>query len=724
MTTAAAKRPKVSKAWRKLLCSLPGYDPFAQADGCWFDETLASEYINFIQECCTHIEGAKSGQKFLLEPWQQAIVANLFGWQRIDGLGRQVRRYREAFIYVARKNGKALALDTPLPTPSGWTTMGDVRLGDTLFDDMGEPCRVLEAFTVMHGHECFRVKFSDGSYVDADREHLWTVYLGGYHVPFTLETWNVALASEAHNGALSVRSKVPFGKNLIVRDIVAVEPIPSVPVRCIRVDSPSHLFLAGDGMVPTHNSPMCAAIANAVFFFDDERGQQDYCAAADREQASVVFRHIQGMIENEPEMMSRVTIYKTTRTVEQVGGSYIKVLSADANTKHGGNSHLIIVDELHAQPNRDLVDVLQTSMASANRLQPLMLYITTADYDRPSICNEKYAYACRVRDGVIHDPAFLPVIYEVPKDADWTDEKVWPLANPNLDVSVSRDYLRRECIKARENPAYENTFRRLHMNQITEQAERCIPMEAWDACDGPPIVSPGQMVWAGLDIGATRDFTAFVMIFQGDDGEPMTVEFEDLRGEKQRYSFVRHGYSLVPTFWMPEKPATRNPRAEDQIRAWKKQGFIRTTPGDVVDYEQVAADIGTILRPYALQQLAIDQGFQGTQITQVLQKVYGERVVAFRQGILSMAAPCRELLELMQAGRLRHGGHPVLRWMASNVAAETRGGLIKFSKDKSCEKIDGMTAAAMALGVAMTAPEAPKGSVYEERGIVTIGGDG
>lgn len=580
MTT---KRPKVTKPWRKLLCSLPGYDPFLQADGCWFDAEKASYYIDFIETCCTHIEGVLAGKPFLLELWQKAIVGNLFGWYKQDFLNRTVRRYRKAFIYVARKNGK---------------------------------------------------------------------------------------------------------------------------------------------------SPMAAAIANAVMFCDDEIGQQNYCAAADRDQASIVFRHMKGMIEAEPEMNGRVTIYATTKTVERSDtNSYMKVLSADANTKHGGNSHLIIVDELHAQPNRELVDVLQTSMASANRLQPLMIYITTADYDRPSICNEEHDYAIAVRDNkgdktqAGYDPSYLPAIYELQKEDDWTDEQQWTKANPNLGVSVSLDYLRGEVKKARENPIYENTVRRLHLNTRTEQAVRCIPMDAWDACNAEPIAVPGQAVWAALDIGATRDLCAFDMLFQNDDGEPITVEVEDTRGEKQQYKFVRHTYSIKSYFWMPEKPVVRNPRMEDQIRAWKQQKFIIETPGDVVDYDQVAQDIVRLLTPYTLAQFAIDQGFQGIAITQTLQKVYGERIVAFRQGILSMAAPCRELLELMQAKRLRHGGHPVLRWMASNVAAETRGGLIKFSKDKSTEKIDGMTALAMALGVAMTAPAAPKGSVYEERGILTIGGD-
>lgn len=924
MPVAAAKPPKVkvTKAWRKLLTSLPSYDPFTQAQGCWFDAEKAQYYIDFIETCCTHIEGALAGKPFLLERWEKAIVANLFGWYRYDSLGRAARRYTKALVYVPRKNGKALALDTPLPTPTGWATMGDVRPGDTLFDEFGEPCTVLVAHSVQHGNKCYRVTFSDGTSIVADAEHLWrtkthrpqdhiqtrtteqiaatltcgnrTTHRERNHSipvamaleipevelpidPYVLGAWlgdgnsgdaritcseakmpvfqaieaagmtlgpmrrdprntgircrigggdrsnpkgsfnatlrrlnllhnkhvppiylrgsiaqrtallqglmdtdgyasyrgqcefttirlgmanamaelvrSLGMKPTLHEGRATLNGKdcgpkyrVQFFSNHGIRpfrlpykaarvrypgetarsrtrQIVSVEPIESVPVRCIGVDSPSHLFLAGEGMVPTHNTPLVAAIHNAVFFdelCEPEVGQINNIAAASRDQASKLFRHIRGMIKAEPEMDGRCTIHESYRSVDKPDNSVTKVIPADGNTAHGDNPYFQAIDELHAQPDTRLYEALTSAMASVNRISQLLLMITTADHDHPSVCNKEYAYACRVRDGLLHDPTYLPVIYEASKDDDWTDEKVWAKANPNLGVSVSLDYLRTACKKAKEDPLYENTFKRLHLDIITEQAERCVPMDAWDRCNAAPIAVPGQAVWAGLDIGAIRDLCALVLLWKNDDGEPIAVEYEDVHGDKQRINFVRHSYSLQPYFWLPEKPVGRNPRAEDEIRAWRQQGFIRTTPGDVVDYDCVARDVAEILRPYALQQLAIDQGFQGIAITQTLQRIWGERIVAFRQGILSMAAPCREMLELIQAGRLRHGGHPVLRWMASNVAAETRGGLIKFSKDKSAEKIDGMTAAAMALGVAMTSKE-QQGSVYESRGITVIG---
>jgi len=569
------KRSKVPKRWRTIVGDIPGYDPFATAEDCWFDAEAAQYAIDYIETCCTHIEGALAGKPFLLERWQKAIIANLFGWYKRDFLDRVVRRYRKAFIYVPRKNGK---------------------------------------------------------------------------------------------------------------------------------------------------TPLAAAIHNLIFFLDDEAGQINNIAAASRDQASKLYRHIVGMVNNEPEMAKRCHQYATTRCLTKPDNSVTKVIPADENVAHGDNQHLGIIDELHAQPNRKLYDALVTAMASANRIQPLMLFVTTADWDRPSICNEEIDYAVKVRDGIVDDEAYLPVIYAAARDDDWTREDTWYRANPNLGISVSLDYLRGESKKARENPAYENTFKRLHLNIRTEQAERIIPMDAWDA--GAETLDweqfAGQTCWAALDIGALSDFVALVLAFGADVGQPVTVEYEDLRGEKQQWQFVRRDYWLRHICWLPESPPSRDPRMEAQIAAWTQQGYILRTPGNVVDYEQVGRDLARIVQPYGLAKLAIDQGFQGMQITQDLQKMFGEeRVVAFRQGILSMAAPFRELMQLLMSGRLHHDGDPVLRWMASNVAAETRGGLTKPSKDKSSEKIDGITAATMAIGVAMTA-DGPRESVYETRGIRTL----
>ena len=329
--------------------------------------------------------------------------------------------------------------------------------------------------------------------------------------------------------------------------------------------------------VPRKNgkTPFAAGICVFVLFCDGEIGAQLVSAAEDKDQASLLYRHAAGMVDQEPELANRAQVFRGTgqrSIVYSAENSAYKVIAADAAGAHGGNPSLVLVDELHAQPDRELVDVLQTSMASANRLQSLLIYITTADFDRPSICNEVHSYACRVRDGTASDPRFLPAIYEAGKDDDWTDEDVWAKANPNLGVSVSLDYLRRACEKAKQTPSFENTFRRLHLNQKTEQAERWMQLDRWDACSGDVADSDlvGSDCYMGLDMSSTRDITALVGAFKLSDGR----------------------VALRCRFWVPgENIQLRSTRDNVPYDAWEKAGLIFGTDGDVADYDVIRSEI-------------------------------------------------------------------------------------------------------------------------------------
>jgi phage terminase large subunit-like protein len=479
--------------------------------------------------------------------------------------------------------------------------------------------------------------------------------------------------------------------------------------------------------VPRKNgkTPQAAGIALFVLFCDPEGGQQNICAAAEREQAALAFRHARGMVEQDAELLSHVDIYGgdsgagAKSIVFPDKRSNLRVISAEAKSKHGGNGPLVIVDELHAQPNRDLVDVLETSLASANRAQPLLVHLTTSDYDRPSICNDKHDYACKVRDGLVDDLAFLPVIYEATLEDDWKDEKVWERVNPNLDISVSREYLRRQCTKAQEDPSFENTFKRLHLNIRTEQAVRWLGVELWDKCAAPTRyvatkervlevgkdreayaeALKGKRCFGGLDLSSTSDITACVLLFPIEDR-----------------------YRLLPIYWVPEKYSQREHRIRQQYDRWIHKGLIRQTPGNMIDYAFVRRDLNELAKRYGIEGLAVDRLFQGAQLAQELERD-GFDVTAFGMGFLSMAAPCLELERLILAQLLEHGGCPVLRWMFSNIAVEVdAAGNKKPTKKDSKGKIDGIVATLMALGIAMLGGP-PKASVYETRGLLRTNGD-
>lgn len=236
-------------------------------------------------------------------------------------------------------------------------------------------------------------------------------------------------------------------------------------------------------MLPRKNgkSELCAALAIYFLLFDGEIGAEVYSAAADKDQAALVFNVAAAMIRNDPELLASCEIIDSQkRIVYRATGSFYRAISAEAYSKHGFNASVVIYDELHAAQTRELWDVLSTSQGA--RSQPLMMAITTAGYDRHSILWELYAHAVKVLENPSLDPTFLPIIYEAPKEADWTDERVWKRCNPALGDFRSLEEMRIACQRAKEIPAQENTFRRLYLNQWTEQASRWIQMPAWDAC--------------------------------------------------------------------------------------------------------------------------------------------------------------------------------------------------------------------------------------------------
>lgn len=449
--------------------------------------------------------------------------------------------------------------------------------------------------------------------------------------------------------------------------------------------------------VPRKNgkSTMLGGLVNLVAFLDGEPGAQIYSAAAEREQAALVYRQAKGMILQNAELSNGVKIYATFKSIEYPTGSVYKALSADADTKHGFNSHFICSDELHAHPNRDLIDVLQTSTGS--RRQPMLWHITTADFDRESICNEKHDYACKVRDGIITDPAFLPVIFEAKSDDDWTSPAVWHKANPNLGVSVSEDYLKRECQRAKETPTYQNTFKRLHLNIRTTNDVAWLQLEDWDKC-GDAVDEEalrGRLCYGGLDLSSKMDITAFVLLFPpaGEDSK----------------------WRILPRFWIPGDNAHDRER-KDRVpyETWGRKGLITLTDGNVVDYSSVRAQINEDGRSFQIAEIAFDP-WNAQAMAQNLTDD-GATVVEFGQGFRSMSEPTKELEKLVMAKQVAHGANPVLRWMASNTAVEMDpAGNLKPSKKKSTERIDGIVATVMALGRAIVS-ENPT-SCYETRGV-------
>jgi phage terminase large subunit-like protein len=446
-------------------------------------------------------------------------------------------------------------------------------------------------------------------------------------------------------------------------------------------------------------STQCVVVAGILLYIDDEHGADIYGAAGTRDQAREVFGPFKHNVLDNPALAAISQTYQNSvvRIDERTGlpcGNY-KVITADADFQHGGSPHGIIFDEMHVQPTRDLWDVLQTG--KIKRRQPLAWAITTAGFDRHSICYEVRKYAEQVRDGIINDRSFLPIIYAADPADDWTDPVVWQKANPNLGVSIRLEDIASECEKAKASPGYENTFKRLHLCIWTEQDVRWLSIESWRKGNDPLPDLSGEPCWCGLDLSTTTDLSAFAMAFQRPDG----------------------GYYLLLKFWAPQERARQRAKRDGvPYLEWAQKKFLTLTPGDVVDYDVIRADINALNEKYNIQDIAIDR-WNAAQITTQLQGD-GFNVTLFGQGYASMSPAAKEFEKLVIQGALQHGGNPVLEWMASNVAIEQDApGNIKPSKAKSTERIDGIVAAVMAVGRAATAEKT--GSVYDTRGIASLG---
>ena len=449
-------------------------------------------------------------------------------------------------------------------------------------------------------------------------------------------------------------------------------------------------------------SELAAAIALLLTCGDGEERAEVYGCAADRQQASIVFEVAKDMVTLCPALRKRVKILASQkRLIYEPTGSIYQVLSADVANKHGFNVHGVIFDELHTQPNRRLFDVMTKGSGDA-RMQPLYFLITTAGDNVNSICYEIHQKAKDLLDGRKHDATFYPVIFGADEADDWTSPKVWRKANPSLGITVGIDKVKAACESARQNPAEENSFRQLRLNQWVKQAVRWMPMEIWDACAFPidPSVLEGRVCYGGLDLSSSTDITAFVLVFPPlDDADK---------------------YSVMPFFWLPgDNLDLRVRRDHVNYDLWERQGFLQTTEGNVVHYGFIEAFIEELGTRYNIREIAFDR-WGAVQMTQNLDGL-GFTVIPFGQGFKDMSPPTKELMKLVLEQRIAHGGQPVLRWMMDNIYIRTDpAGNIKPDKEKSTEKIDGAVATIMALDRAIRNGGNDSTSVYDERGLIVF----
>ncbi|QZT25574.1 terminase large subunit [Streptococcus dysgalactiae] len=462
-------------------------------------------------------------------------------------------------------------------------------------------------------------------------------------------------------------------------------------------------FLTAYIEIPKKNgkSELAAAIALYLLYADNEASAEVYGAACDRNQASIVFDVAKQMVQMSRPLEKRSKIMGATkRIVNYSNAGFYQVLSAETGTKHGLNVSGLVFDEIHAQPNRHLYDVLTKGSGDA-REQPLFFIITTAGTDRNSICYELHTKALDILNGRKKDTSFYPVVYGLSDEDDWNDEENWRRANPSLGHTIGIDRVREAYQQALDNPAEENVFKQLRLNMWTSSSVAWIPEHVYAKGNDPIQYErlKGRSCYAGLDLSSTSDITAFVLVF------PPRFEEEN--------------YIVLPYFWLPEDTLELRCRRDHVLYdVWERHGYIKTTEGNVVHYGFIEKFIEDLSEIYHIKEIAYDR-WNATQMVQNLEGM-GLTMVPFGQGYKDMSPPSKELYKLMMEGKIQHGGHPVLKWMGQNVVMrQDPAGNIKPDKEKSVEKIDGIVALIMGLDRCIR-HQTDGGSVYDERGILSF----
>lgn len=901
-----------TKAW-----ILNAADEKAAQSGAMMDLERAAFAIDWVEENCRLYEGEKAGELIELMPWQKEAMVRIFGWvQWSEHFNRWVRRFRKARIWTGKKNGKPVATNTPIPTPSGWTAMGDLKVGDKVFACDGSPTEVLWASPVMYNHDCYRIDFNDGTSIVADAEHLWEVedrkivvngkskidpwrvisteemardfrfqkgFRWGLPIngaietverelpldPYVLGVWlgdggssgnlfttfdedidemivsfaeagvecrvakelskpeeyrgakcsfNFAGMWKSHDSMRSVlmsmnvlnnkhipieylRSSIRQRKALLQglmdtdgycskkgqceftnmnkglfdgflelarslgikvtthkktarcngkeygdvhmahfysysddpcfrvkrksarlksppqsigvkrakqRRVVAITPVDSVPVRCIAVDNPRHLYLAGAGMVATHNTPFLAALELYLAFGEGEQGQKVYTGAADGEQAKIAQHQAVQMVKQIPNWEDEYQVYENSYRIKHFAtNSELTILTSGSErtrkSKEGLNGSTCW-DELHVV---DAGTIRRVSRAGISRAEPIDLAVSTAGLDKNCYGMEQFARGRKINAGEIDDPRFFHVDYALPDsvtDAEFDKDprKYGAMTNPSWGYIIDPDEFVSDYQNSKTNPAERRLFFVYRLTRWEDSVSAWIDMEAWNACGESYTWESlrGRECYAGLDLSKTKDMTSLVLVFP----------------------FEESGKTIFrswPFFWLPEERIEALSLSYP-FKRWVNEGHLIPTKDKRVGFVELKHAIRKIAKHVEIQDLLYDP-WKAEELTQelvegehdldtgrVLFEPIGAKRTAVGQGMGQFSEPTMAFEHHMLGQDIRHPMNPVLTWQASHIEVYSDGNNnIKPVKPKGQEytgkSIDGIVAFIMGLAGAVRA---------------------
>lgn len=433
-------------------------------------------------------------------------------------------------------------------------------------------------------------------------------------------------------------------------------------------------------------SELAGALAVVMTYFDGEYGAENYSAANKYDQAMFSWNSAKEIVKRavvESSYLDAVAkLYESqnTRSIVNLGSnSFFKPIANEHKTLDGVDPHLVIIDEYHGAQHTNLVDNLESGMVA--REQPLMCIITTRGFNRHGPLGQLEKTYISILNEELENDSVFPLIFSLDKGDKWDDQKVWCKSNPGLGRAPSLDGIVEEYQKAStEGESREISFKTKNMNMWTSTSATWIQDTFWMLCDSrvDEELLIGRTCYAGLDLAKTRDVTALVLIFP-----------PEFPGEK---------FQVIPRFWVPEDNIKElAQKSAVPYLDWAKMGLLNTTPGNVVDYDEIESEIGSLCEKYSIANLQYDP-WNATQLATKLHES-GLEVEEFAQTARKFNEPLTWLERNIMKAQIAHSGNPILRWMNGNVQLYTDGnGNIKIDKKRSADKVDGMVAFGMACG--------------------------
>lgn len=455
-------------------------------------------------------------------------------------------------------------------------------------------------------------------------------------------------------------------------------------------------------------SQLGALLTILYFFLDKEKAKECYSMASDLDQAKILHKAFTTMIKQEPELEEMVKTTIQPPRVSKYNEAFIDeymAVSSTADSKDGLNVSMALVDEPHSYPNKELYQIITDGMAGRN--QPLQIIMSTAGYNLQGFFYRNiYTYAKKIQEGIIKDDSFYHVLFEPDKEDledenFWKKEEVWKKSNPNYPISPTASYMKNKVKQAEQSEESLISFKTKHLNVWCDKADIWIKHKVWTANQTPinEELLKGKVCYAGLDLASTTDIAALILLFPKENG----------------------AFDVVCRFFIP-KDQMRERVRRDKVPYldWLRDDLIIATDGNIIDYGIIEDEIKNLAEKFDIKMLAYDRWNSSSLVTNLTNEEVVE-LIPFGQGFASMSAPTKQIEVLALQEKLNHGNNPVMNWMCSNVVLKRDpSDNIKIDKDKSIEKVDGMVALAMALGICILDTKVEESNVYEERGLRSL----